>query len=328
MLRKLLTCIVLALCPVGLSADSFPVEIDHKYGTTRIESEPKKIVSLSFIGHDFLLALGLKPYALRKWYGTDPYGVWAWGHEALGDAQPIVMQGEINIEQIAAMKPDLIMGQWSGMTEREYSLLSQIAPTVPPAAGYGDHGMSWQEMHRTVGLATGKSAEAEAQITRLQDRFQEIRDAHPEWQGASSVMVWAGQAGAYTNRDIRGKFLEDLGFVVPEAVNNRGALDISYVLIPAEDLSPIDVDALVWIDGGSSASALNRMPLRPTMRAYKEGREVYSDPLLSAALSHSSPLSLDYALDKLVPLLEAAMDGDPATVVPSSSDAGILPEEF
>ena len=275
-----------------------------------------------------MLSLGIKPYALRKWYGTDPFGVWAWGHEALGDAQPIVMQGEINIEQIAAMKPDLIMGQWSGMTERDYSLLSQIAPTIPPKAEYGDYGTPWQEMQRTVGLATGKSAEAEALVTRLQDRFQEIRDAHPEWQGASSVMAWAGQTGAYTNRDIRGRFLEDLGFVVPEAVNERGTLDNFYVLIPAEDLSPIDVDALVWIDAGSSASVLNRMPLRPTMRAYAEGREVYSDPLLSAALSHSSPLSLDFALDQIVPLLEAAMDGDPMTVVPSSRDAGILPEEF
>ena len=328
MFRKIVTCIVLALSPIGASADSFPVEIEHKYGTTRIETEPKKIVSLSFIGHDFLLALGIKPYALRKWYGTDPYGVWAWGHEALGDAQPVVMQGEINIEQIAAMQPDLILGQWSGMTERDYSLLSQIAPTVPPKAEYGDFGTPWQEMQRTVGLATGKSAEAEDLIKNLEDRFENVRETHPEWQGASSVMVWSGETGAYTSRDLRGRFLEDLGFKVPEAVNQRGTLENFYVLIPAEDLSPIDVDALVWIDAGGNAPVLNRMPLRPTMRAYKEGREVYSDPLLSAALSHSSPLSLNYALDQIVPLLEAAMDGDPTTVVPSSRDAGILAKEF
>lgn len=326
MLRTLLTCFVLALCPIGAGADSFPVEIQHKYGTTRIEQAPEKVVSLSFIGHDFLLALGVKPYALRKWYGTDPYGVWFWGHEALGDAQPVVMQGEINIEQIAAMQPDLIMGQWSGMTEREYELLSQVAPTVPPKAEYGDYGTPWQEMQRTAGIATGKSAEAEQLIARLEARFANIRETHPDWQGASSVMVWIGQTGAYTNRDIRGRFLEDLGLRVPDAVNERGTLDTHYVLIPVEDLSPIDVDALIWIDGGGSVSALHNKPLRPTMRAYKEGREIYADPLLSAALSHSSTLSLDYALDQMLPLLEAALDGDPATVVPSSRDAGILPE--
>lgn len=328
MIRTCLTCIAFALAAFGVSADPFPVEIQHKYGTARIESEPKKIVSLSFIGHDFLLSLGVKPYALRKWYGTDPYGVWVWGHEALGDAKPIVMQGEINIEQIAAMQPDLILGQWSGMTERDYALLSQIAPTIAPKAAYGDYGSPWQEMQRTVGLATGKSAETEDLIKRIEDRFAKIRRDHPDWQGASAVMAWADQTGAYTERDIRGRFLEDLGFEVPDAVNQRGTFDNFYALIPAEDLSPIDVDALVWIDSGGSVSVLNRMPLRPTLRAYQEGREVYADPLLSAALSHSSPLSLEYALGRIVPLLEAATDGDPETVVPSSRDAGILPEGF
>ncbi|SDW97863.1 iron complex transport system substrate-binding protein [Ruegeria halocynthiae] len=326
MLRIILTCIALTLCPAGAGADSFPVEIQHRFGTARIASAPKKTVSLSFIGHDFLLALGVKPYALRKWYGTDPYGVWEWGHDALGDAQPIVMQGEINIEQIAAMEPDLILGQWSGMRARDYALLSQIAPTIAPRVEFGDYGTPWQEMQRTVGLATGKSAEAEALIDRIETRFETIRNAHPDWQGATSVMVWAGQTGAYTDRDIRGRFLEDLGFRIPESINERGTLDNFYVLISAEDLSPIDVDALVWIDAGGSAPVLNRMHLRPTLRAFAEGREVYADPMLSAALSHSSPLSLDYALDRIVPLIEAAMDGNPGTVVPSSRDAGILPE--
>lgn len=328
MLRKLLTCIVLALGPAGASADSFPVEIRHKYGTARIERAPEKIVSLSFIGHDFLLALGIKPYALRKWYGTDPYGVWVWGHEALGDAQPVVMQGEINIEQIATLQPDLILGQWSGMTEAEYALLSQIAPTVAPKAEFGDYGTPWQEMQRTIGKATGETAEAEQLIDQIEDRFAAIREAYPDWQGATSAVVWAGETGAYTSRDIRGRFVEDLGFKVPDAINDRGSLDNFYVLIPDEDLSPIDVDALIWIDAGGSAPVLNRMPLRPTMRAYHEGREVYADPLLSAALSHSSPLSLNYALDQIVPLIEAAMDGNPQTVVSSSRDAGILLEGY
>lgn len=323
MLRVVL--VLIFLLPSSVLAEEFPVKIEHRFGISQIETLPKRVVSLSFIGHDFLLALGVKPYALRKWYGNEPYGVWPWAQEALGDAQPIVMQGEINIEQIAALKPDLIVGQWSGMTERDYALLSRIAPTIGPRKGYGNYGMPWQEMLRTMGLATGTLTKAEQIITDLETRFRKIRAAHPEWQGASSVMVWSGQTGAFTRRDIRGQFLEALGFKVPDAVNALGTLENFYVLIPDEDLSPIDVDALVWIDSGGFASVLSRMPLRPTMRAFKEGREVYADPRLSGALSHSSPLSLTYALDRIVPLLEVAMDGDPATVVSSSRDAGILP---
>ncbi|MGR3759156.1 ABC transporter substrate-binding protein [Roseobacteraceae bacterium NS-SX3] len=289
-------------------------------------AKPKRIVSLSFIGHDFLLALGEPPYALRKWYGTDPYGVWPWGHEALGDARPIVMQGEIDIEQIAALEPDLIAAQWSGVTEREYTLLSRIAPTIPPRAEFGDYGSPWQDMLRTLGAATGKSGKAEAIISRIEGRFAGLRAAHPDWQGASALMAWAGHTKAYTRADIRGQFLDALGFSVPEAPGRPRALNRFYAEFSGEAPSPMDVDALIWLDTGRNARKLARMPLRHTMRAYREGREIYAGPMLSAALSHSSPLSLDYALDRLVPLLEAAMDGDPATPVPGMAEAGLLPE--
>ncbi len=320
--------LAVAPAPIEAQADSFPVLIQHQYGETTVQTAPSRIVSLSFIGHDFLLALGKPPHALRKWFGPHPYGVWPWAAEALGEATPIVMQGEIDIEAIAAMQPDLIVGQWSGMTRREYQLLSRIAPTVPPQRRYGDYGTPWQEMLRTLGRVTGRLDQAKEIIAGLDARFDDIRRAHPEWHGASSVMVWAGQNGAYSARDIRGQFIEALGFKVPEAINTRASFNNYYVLIPPEDLSPIDVDALIWLDAGGSVSRLERMPLRPTLRAYGEGREIYADLLLSAALSHSSPLSLNYALDRLVPLLEAAMDGDPATPVASTAEAGLLPEGF
>ncbi len=310
------------------SSDGFPVTIEHKYGQTTVAEKPRRIVSLSFIGHDFLLALQEPPHALRKWFGSHPYGIWPWAEEALGDAQPIVMQGEIDIERIALMEPDLIVGQWSGMSEREYRLLARIAPTISPQPGVGDYGTSWQDMLRVLGLATGKQQLAQQITSRIEARFTSIRAAHPDWQGASSVMVWAGRTGAYTERDIRGQFLKALGFKVPEAVNSRGTLNNFYVLIPAEETDAIDVDALIWLDAGGSISRLARLPLRPTMRVYSEGREIYSDMQLSSALSHSSPLSLDYALDRLVPMLEAAMDGDPATPVPGMAEVGLLPEQF
>lgn len=40
---------------------------------------------------------------------------------------------------------------------------------------------------------------------------------------------------------------------------------------------------------------------------------------LNGAMSFSSPLSIPYLLDGLVPELSAAVDGDPATAVPSAA---------
>ncbi|MCG7621808.1 ABC transporter substrate-binding protein [Epibacterium sp. Ofav1-8] len=326
-MRQILLLVALctaALLPKQGAAQSFPVEIDHIYGSARIEARPERVVSLSFIGHDFLLSLGVVPVALRKWYGPHAFGVWPWAQEALGSGTPVVMQGEIDIEAIAALEPDLIVGQWSGMTRREYALLSQIAPTVAPAPGAGDYSISWQQMLLRLGEATGHATTAQSIIARLDQRLADLRAAHPEWQGATGIMVWAGTTGAYTGHDIRGKFLGDLGFVIPPAIQQRSSLDLAYFKVPDEDLSPIDADVLIWLDSGASVDRLNRLPLRRFMRANLEGREIYSDLMLSAALSHSSPLSISYALDRLVPLLEQAMDGDPATEVTSSRTAGIL----
>ena len=66
------------------------------------------------------------------------------------------------------------------------------------------------------------------------------------------------------------------------------------------------------------------------MRAFSEGREVLADYTLytlMAALFHSNPLSLDYALDLLVLLIEAAIDEDPATKIESMSSKGLLASE-
>ena len=166
MLRAFL--IALAVLAAPAAAQDFPVRIHHAFGTATIPKQPARVVSLSFIGHDFLLALGVKPHALRKWYGDHPHGVWPWAQKALGNAAPIVMQGEIDIEAIAVMKPDLIVGQWSGMTENDYRLLSQIAPTIAHRAEWGPYGAPWQEMLRTLGAATGHLERAEAEIARLE----------------------------------------------------------------------------------------------------------------------------------------------------------------
>ena len=73
----------------------------------------------------------------------------------------------------------------------------------------------------------------------------------------------------------------------------------------------------------------------PVMRAYAEGREIIADPLLAAAFSHASPLSLEYVIEHLVPELALAVDGDPATPcrlallepTPAKTDVELTAEE-
>ena len=65
--------------------------------------------------------------------------------------------------------------------------------------------------------------------------------------------------------------------------------------------------------------------MRRLLNAHREGREVFAGSLPAAALSFGSVLSLPYALAELEDDIAAAIDGDPATPVASSVDAGIAP---
>lgn len=301
---------------------AFPVTIEHEYGATTIDAEPERVVSIGFGEHDGLLALGVIPVAVRDWYGDQPYATWPWAQDELGDATPEVLAStELNFEQIAALEPDLILGISSGMTDADYATLSAIAPTVAQPGDYIDYGTPWDVSLEITGRAVGRAEAAAQVIAETEQRFADARAAHPEFEGATAAVTFyfEQQPGAYNSQDIRSRALTDLGFVVPPAIDEAAA-DAFFVSISAEDLSLIDTDVVVWIGAGADTfEAIRTLPTRPTTRAFREGREIVADDLLSGAFSHASPLSFEYVLDALVPELALAVDGDPATAVPSAT---------
>jgi len=75
---------------------------------------------------------------------------------------------------------------------------------------------------------------------------------------------------------------------------------------------------LVWhqLDGGGRA-VIEADPFVQRLDATREGRVVFLEGVLPQALAFSSVLSLPFLLDGLVPMLAAAIDGDPTTEVTS-----------
>ena len=271
--------------PVSLVAETRVLA--HRFGETEISGTPERVVSLSFIGHDFLLGLDTVPIALRYWYGDGPFGIWPWATHKLDDAEPIVIYGGIDVEEIALLKPDLILAQWSGITEVEYQLLSRVAPTVPPPVGATDYSASWQQMLSQIGLALNKMDAAQAQIIQIEAQFERVRTVYPEWKVNTEVTVWPNQIGADTRSELRCKFMEELGFVNAPEVEALAINNTYNVRISRENLDPIDTDVLIWLTVSDPIAALDNIALRKTMRAYREGREVIADPVLTAAMSHS-----------------------------------------
>ncbi len=322
MLLRTFLALLLLVHAAAAAAQDFPQSFRHRLGETVVPARPERVVSLGYVTHDDLLALGVRPLALRHWYGEQPHGVWPWAKAALGDAEPAVMRGEVSLERVAALAPDLIVAIGSGITADEYAVLSQIAPVL--ASPDDEFQTPWNARALTIGRAVGRLDEAERQVAALKARFAALREAHPQWQGASAVaaFLWSGTPGAFGPRDPRSEVLEALGFRIPGWVEKRSG-GTFYADISPEDLSPLDADLVLWIGQEPDPQALRALPLRSTLKAHREGREVWADPTLAAALGFSSLLSLPYALDRLVPEIEAAADGDPATPTPSAAAAGL-----
>lgn len=300
-------------------AAGFPVTIEHKYGSTTIEELPERIVTVGLTEQDVLLALGIVPVGTTEWFGEYPGAIWPWAQDeldALGGATPEVVGGsaETNFEAIAALQPDLILAQYAGLTQDDYDLLSQIAPTVAQPAEYVDYGVPWQELTRTVGHAVGQADEAGALVADVEARFEQVRTAHPEFAGATSVVATPYEGiWVYGPEDVRGRFLTMLGLQLPDGLAEVSGGEFGGNL-SMERADLLDVDVIIWLDAGEAQGDLGG-PVYASLPVHTEGHEVfldsYNDPL-GGATSFVSVLSLPFLLDGLVPKLADAIEGTAA----------------
>ncbi|WP_224760447.1 iron-siderophore ABC transporter substrate-binding protein [Salinibacterium sp. ZJ450] len=233
--------------------DFSPVSIEHAFGETEISAAPERVVTLGWGSTDAALALGVVPVAMEaQSYGGDENGVLPWVAEKLdelGEETPTVIPESTEApayEQIAEAAPDLILAVYSGITEEQYALLSEIAPTV----AYPDEAWStpWRDVISTVGDALGKSAEADVVLDEIAAVVDEQAAAHPELKGKTVAAVWdvGGTFYVYKEADSRVQFLLDLGMVSAPAVDELASGDSTfYYTLSYEQLDKLDSDILV-----------------------------------------------------------------------------------
>ncbi|GIV79582.1 MAG: hypothetical protein KatS3mg050_3976 [Litorilinea sp.] len=297
---------------------AFPVTIEHKFGTTTIPQAPQRVVTVGFSEQDPVLALGVKPVAVREWFGEQPYAIWPWAQDELGDATPQVLRmpfGELNFEAIAALQPDLIVATHAGITQEEYDLLAQIAPTLAQSAAYPDFGMPWQEQTRIIGQALGRPEQAEAQIEKVEAQIAEAARQHPILAG--KTVAWITPAGEPGQFWIVGpdtppmRFLTALGLSYPDELRALvGELDSAQ--ISSERLDLLDVDVLlVRAANEEERAAIEADPIFQSLGVFQDNRVIFfvgADDPIYGALSFSTVLSLPYALEELVPQLVQAVE--------------------
>lgn len=298
---------------------AFPVKIPHRYGTTVIDAEPERVVIAGLREQDAALALGVVPVAATEWYGKHPGAVFPWAEEALGDADPpavLTYEDGLQIEKIAAQRPDLIIAVYSGMTKKEYAQLTKLAPVVAQPKGQVDYGSSWQEETLLTGRALGRPARAQELVDETERQIAAAAAEHPEFRGQEAAVVADYQGVfAYGPQDVRSRFLEELGFTYPKALQ-RAFPDDFGGQISEEKLDLLDVDTLVWFDsGGKTERKMAKNPVYAKLPVHRDARDVFvlEDDRVYEATSFVSVLSMPTLLKEYVPRLAAAVDGDPST---------------
>ena len=298
------------------SDGSFPVTIEHAFGETEITAAPERVATWGWGSAEAALAVGVVPVAMaQQTYGADEQGVHPWVAdelEEIGAETPVILtdDGEAPpYEELVEAAPDLILAPFSGITEEQYELLSEIAPTV---AYEGEPWTTpWRDVITTVGTALGKSAEATQVLEDLDAELAARAEEHPELEGKSVAAVWdvAGTFYVYTPEDARVEFLSGLGLEdAPSVAELANGDSPFYYTLSYEQLDQLDSDLVIsYHDTQAEADAFLASAPIQAIPAVSRGQvaQVVGTELI-AAVSPPTALSLTYGLDELVESLSAA----------------------
>ena len=282
MLKPLLTAAVAVL----LTAAPAFAEWTYTDGggkTVTLPDIPKRIVAHANVAAG-LIPLGIRPVVI---YVDGPVkddpslrGLDLTGIEILGEAW-----GEIDIEKLAAAKPDIIIAEYwplekaySGMESgaADGSLIEQIAPVAGPAQGNSTEALikDYEALATLLGadLSDPQIAADKAEFEAAKAAFQAAVKAKP---GLNALAVWAGTDALYVASAAGSAELSDFvswGFDVisPEVADDRGYWET----VSWENADKYQPD-LVLVDdraGPATLATAEAQPTWKTIRAVEKGQ--------------------------------------------------------
>lgn len=270
----------------------FPRTVVHDAGETTIEAEPERIVSIEgTTSLDLLLLMGITPAAA----GGDAEGpaVLSWqAHLAGGTpADPgfdlVDKRPEVNVEAIAAARPDLIISQSGWLEDIEPRLRELGVPIV--VFEWGDDAPDWRNNARIVAEAVGRDACDDEIIAAVEDGIAEAKEAL-EASGAAEKTYGAftsleGYTAYHGEKDPIGLTLqEELGLTLVPSDGSQTEFSVEQAgeVLTADVLFNLD-----FYDDGSTEAFLEQ----PTVRPIADRVEVL-DPDVAGVAYYPSPLGV------------------------------------
>ncbi|MEV5815859.1 iron-siderophore ABC transporter substrate-binding protein [Streptomyces mutabilis] len=301
--------------PAG-AGGTFPVTVEHAFGTTKVTEAPKRVVSVGYTDDQTVLAFGIKPVGMVDQY-PNPAGQspdintqWPWVKDKWGDTEPevVMKNGDDgpNYEKIAALRPDLIVAVYSEIDQAGYDKLSKIAPTVARTKTEKEpFSAPWQDNALHIAKALGKAEEGEKMVADIQAKLDTAKKEHPEFADRTAVVLsWYEKSVApFTSTDVRGRLVTGLGFKYQTEIDKVAGGDF-YTTLSPERVDLVDVDRVFVINDQADQDALKEFELFANLDAVKNGKVSYlldsEGPAVGAAISQGTLLSMPYAIDELV----------------------------
>ncbi|MGW0959752.1 iron-siderophore ABC transporter substrate-binding protein [Streptomyces gelaticus] len=302
----------------GKRSGAFPVSVKSALGTAEIEAQPERVVTLGQGSAETAIALGHTPVGIEKYeWGSDETGYLPWIHEAVkksGDKLPTQFTGgeDIDFEAITELEPDVILAPWSGITQKDYDILKDIAPTV----AYPDLPWStdWDQQIEIVAKALGQPDQAKTLTSEIEKQLADAAATRPEYKKHTFSYIYntgPGTLGVFKPDEQRVKMVSSLGLTVDPVVNTfketKGTDSALIGLENAEKLKDSDLVFTFYMDD-KARKEIEGQPLYAAIPAVRSGAVVAGeDNSFVTASSIINPLTVPWVIDRYLPLIDKAV---------------------
>ncbi|MFJ6943520.1 ABC transporter substrate-binding protein [Streptomyces wuyuanensis] len=247
-------------------AGQFPRTLTHAMGTTELKSAPKRVVVLDVGELDNVVSLGVEPVGYAPAEGDD--GIPSYLKKDAGSPRSVGTINNLNLEAIAQLKPDLILGSRLRAADK-YKELSQIAPTVFSIRP----GFTWKENFRLNAAALDRTAVAKAKLDAYEKNAARLgTDIGADKPTVSMVRYMPDRIRLYAKASFIGTILDDAGLPRPA---NQQIEDLATEISP-ERIDEADAD---WIFTGvygdpakTKRDTARSNPLWKNLKAVESGR--------------------------------------------------------
>ena len=256
MKRRLLLAVPVAMAIASVSgcATKTPevtgtttVEIKHAMGTTPVPASPKRVVVLDTDKIDTALTLGVTPVGAARAGELNGWPTY-FGADATKGIKEVGTLQEPNLEAIAALRPDLILGS-KFRQEKFYDELAKIAPTVFTE----NVGKPWKENFLLDGQALGKKAKAAELLAGYEKRAKELKINRS--LKVSVVRFMPDHIRVYGPESFSGIVVHDAGVPRTAFQMLEGKQDRRFEKVSPERLADVDGDFIFVAAYGEKAAA-------------------------------------------------------------------------